>query len=157
MLEEAAGISHFRYRRADATRRLEQAEENLVRLRDILTELEGRVRHSKRRAKRRRSSWFSQKELEIGTWAQDDAALREGLERQEINLSRPPPTMSGGSASLREYRSDRGRVMSTGKSDDHCRSRSCAQRRTSDEEQATAVDGRNNRQRNDLSVTPAKR
>lgn len=43
MLEEAAGISHFRYRRADATRRLEQAEENLVRLRDILTELEGRV------------------------------------------------------------------------------------------------------------------
>ena len=43
MLEEAAGISHFTYRRADATRRLEQAEENLVRLRDILTELEGRV------------------------------------------------------------------------------------------------------------------
>ena len=37
MLEEAAGISHFRYRRADATRRLEQAEENLVRLRDILS------------------------------------------------------------------------------------------------------------------------
>ena len=39
MLEEAAGISHFRYRRGDATRRLEQAEENLVRLRDILSEL----------------------------------------------------------------------------------------------------------------------
>ena len=40
MLEEAAGISHFRYRRADANRRLDQAEENLVRLRDILSELE---------------------------------------------------------------------------------------------------------------------
>ena len=43
MLEEAAGISHFRYRRADANRRLDQAEENLVRLRDILSELESRI------------------------------------------------------------------------------------------------------------------
>ena len=32
MLEEAAGISAFRYRRADANRRLDQAEENLVTL-----------------------------------------------------------------------------------------------------------------------------
>ncbi len=43
MLEEAAGISHYRYRRTDAMRRLDQAEENLLRLRDILTELETRV------------------------------------------------------------------------------------------------------------------
>lgn len=43
MLEEAAGISHYRYRRTDALRRLDQAEENLLRLRDILTELESRV------------------------------------------------------------------------------------------------------------------
>lgn len=43
MLEEAAGISHFRYRRGDAIKRLAQAEENLVRLRDILSELESRV------------------------------------------------------------------------------------------------------------------
>ena len=41
--EEAAGISHFRYRRNDAIRRLDSAEENLVRLRDILGELESRV------------------------------------------------------------------------------------------------------------------
>ncbi|MBR3598066.1 MAG: AAA family ATPase [Clostridia bacterium] len=43
MLEEAAGISAFRYRRGDALKKLEQAEENLVRLRDIVTELQSRV------------------------------------------------------------------------------------------------------------------
>ena len=43
MFEEAAGISHYRYRRTDANRRLEQAQENLVRLKDILSELEARV------------------------------------------------------------------------------------------------------------------
>ena len=35
MFEEAAGISQFRYKRHDALKRLSQAEENLVRLRDI--------------------------------------------------------------------------------------------------------------------------
>ncbi|MGN1123569.1 MAG: chromosome segregation SMC family protein, partial [Eubacterium sp.] len=43
LFEEAAGISLFRHKRTDATRRLDQAQENLVRLLDILGELESRV------------------------------------------------------------------------------------------------------------------
>ena len=43
MLEEASGISHYRYRRADAKNRLKLAEDNLVRLRDILSEVEKQV------------------------------------------------------------------------------------------------------------------
>ena len=43
LFEEAAGISRFRHKRKDAERRLEQAQENLVRLLDILGELESRV------------------------------------------------------------------------------------------------------------------
>ena len=43
IFEEAAGISRFRYKKADAEKRLDKAEENLVRLRDIMSELEGRV------------------------------------------------------------------------------------------------------------------
>ena len=39
MFEEAAGISQFRYRRSDALRRLSQTQENLIRLKDILSEL----------------------------------------------------------------------------------------------------------------------
>ena len=43
VFEEAAGISKYRYRKLDAERKLTHAEENLVRLRDILQELESRV------------------------------------------------------------------------------------------------------------------
>lgn len=43
IFEEAAGIAKYRYRKAEAERRLEAAEENLLRLRDILSELESRV------------------------------------------------------------------------------------------------------------------
>ena len=43
IFEEAAGISKYRYRKAEAERKLSAAEENLVRLYDILSELEGRV------------------------------------------------------------------------------------------------------------------
>ena len=43
IFEEAAGISRFRYRKEESENKLAKAEENLVRLRDILTELEQRV------------------------------------------------------------------------------------------------------------------
>ena len=43
MFEEAAGISRYRYRRQEAERKLQGAEENLVRPPDIQTELESRV------------------------------------------------------------------------------------------------------------------
>ncbi len=71
MLEEAAGISHYRYRRADAMRRLNQAEENLLRLRDILTELESRVGPLKTQSEKAQKFLEyagEKKTLEIGIW-----------------------------------------------------------------------------------------
>ncbi len=71
MLEEAAGISHYRYRRADAMRRLNQAEENLLRLRDILTELESRVGPLKTQSEKAQKFLEyagEKKNLEIGIW-----------------------------------------------------------------------------------------
>ncbi len=43
IFEEAAGISKFRYKKAEAERKLEAAEDNILRLRDIIGELESRV------------------------------------------------------------------------------------------------------------------
>ena len=43
IFEEAAGIAKYRYRREEAERKLTQAQENLLRLYDILSELESRV------------------------------------------------------------------------------------------------------------------
>ncbi|MBR2411451.1 MAG: chromosome segregation protein SMC [Clostridia bacterium] len=71
MLEEAAGISAYRYRRADAVKRLDQAEENLVRLRDIVSELQARVGPlEKQSIKAQQFLVFAgeKKELEIGLW-----------------------------------------------------------------------------------------
>ena len=43
IFEEAAGISRYRYRKTEAERKLVHTEENLLRLRDIVTELEDRI------------------------------------------------------------------------------------------------------------------
>ncbi|MGM9552109.1 MAG: chromosome segregation protein SMC [Clostridia bacterium] len=43
VFEEAAGISKYRHRKDEAERKLEKTEENLVRVRDVLQELESRV------------------------------------------------------------------------------------------------------------------
>ncbi len=71
MFEEAAGISHYRYRRADALKRLSQAQENLIRLRDIFTSLEERVgplEKQSEKAQRFLSLAAERKNLEIGLW-----------------------------------------------------------------------------------------
>ena len=43
IFEEASGISKYRYRKTEAERKLTAAEDNLLRLKDILDELESRV------------------------------------------------------------------------------------------------------------------
>ena len=71
IFEEAAGISKYRYRKLEAQRRLEAAEENLLRLRDILDELESRVEPL--RAQSEKAAQFleyagEKKTLEISLW-----------------------------------------------------------------------------------------
>ena len=71
MFEEAAGISHYRYRRADAIKRLDQSEENLVRLRDIVAELKSRVGPLEKQSQKAQQFLVyaaERKELEIGLW-----------------------------------------------------------------------------------------
>ncbi len=90
MLEEAAGISAFRYRRADANRRLDQAEENLVRLRDILAELEGRIGPLKTQSEKALKFLAladEKKTLEIGLWLHTIEKSKNGLREQEHKLS----------------------------------------------------------------------
>lgn len=90
MLEEAAGISHYRYRRNDANRKLDQAEENLVRLRDILSELEGRVGPLKTQSEKAQKFLVlakEKKELEIGLWLHTIETSGVKLRDQEDKLS----------------------------------------------------------------------
>lgn len=90
MLEEASGISAFRYRRADANRRLDQAEENLVRLRDILAELESRIGPLKTQSEKALKFLAladEKKTLEIGLWLHTIEKSKNGLREQEHKLS----------------------------------------------------------------------
>ncbi len=89
MFEEAAGISAYRYRRGDALKRLSQAEENLVRLRDILAELQGRIgplKHQSDKAQKFLVLAEEKKILEIGLWLYNIEKLKEELRKHEDNL-----------------------------------------------------------------------
>lgn len=71
IFEEAAGISRFRYRKEESERRLAQAEENLLRLKDILSELEARLGPLKEQSEKAKQylAWSAEKrKLEIGLW-----------------------------------------------------------------------------------------
>ena len=90
MLEEAAGISHYRYRRADAMRRLNQAEENLLRLRDILTELETRVGPLKTQSEKAQKFLEyagEKKNLEIGLWLYTIEKTKNDLREHEKKIT----------------------------------------------------------------------
>lgn len=89
MLEEAAGISHFRYRRGDAIKRLAQAEENLIRLRDILSELESRVGPLKAQSEKAQKFIVlagERKNLEIGIWLNTIDKTGEKMRDQEHKI-----------------------------------------------------------------------
>ncbi|WP_040197501.1 chromosome segregation protein SMC [Candidatus Soleaferrea massiliensis] len=71
IFEEAAGISKFRYRKEEAQKRLLLAEENLLRLKDILTELEDRIgplKTQSEKAKRYLSLSEQKKTAQVSLW-----------------------------------------------------------------------------------------
>lgn len=89
IFEEAAGISKFRYRKGEAERRLEQAEENLVRLRDIMGELEGRVgplRIQSEKARQFLTLSEEKKTLELSLWLETLEKLRGQIRTQEDKI-----------------------------------------------------------------------
>lgn len=89
LFEEAAGISRFRHKRKDAERRLDQAQENLVRLLDILGELENRVGPLKKQSeKAQKFLEYSEekKTLEIGVWLNKINRFTVELREQEHKI-----------------------------------------------------------------------
>ncbi len=94
IFEEAAGISRYRYRKIEAERKLKSAEENLVRLRDIVSELEERVEPLRKQSEKATAflEYSSEKkEIEIALWLdtleKSAGVLREHEEKIEIARS----------------------------------------------------------------------
>ena len=94
IFEEAAGISRYRYRKLEAERKLQGTEENLVRLKDILKELDDRIIPLETQSKKAEAFLEysnEKKELETALWVntikQSAAVLREQEEKLEIAAS----------------------------------------------------------------------
>lgn len=89
IFEEAAGISKYKYRKAEAERKLLSAEENLVRLKDILLELEERLAplaEQSEKAHRFLDLSAEKRKLEISIWLHNIDNIRSGMEKLEYEL-----------------------------------------------------------------------
>lgn len=71
IFEEAAGISKFRYRKQESERKMQQTGENLIRLLDIIGEIEGRLEPLEKESEKAKSY----------------LSLRDELKENEISLS----------------------------------------------------------------------
>ncbi len=90
IFEEAAGISRYRYRKIDAERKLKNTEENLLRLRDIVTELEERVGPLKKQSEKAQKFLELSEEkrgLEIALWLLTLDKSQESLKEQEEKIA----------------------------------------------------------------------
>ena len=86
IFEEASGIARYRYRKNEAERRLAGAEDNLVRLRDILAELESRVgplEKESQKAQQFLELSARRKEREITLWVDNIRRSRETVREQQ--------------------------------------------------------------------------
>ena len=115
IFEEASGIAKYRYRKNEAERRLEAAEGNLERLRDILGELEKRVGPLKRDSEKAQQFLElseRRKSLEVTLWVdairrandtvRDQQRKFEAAQSDYERLSRQLDEFDEKSAALRE-------------------------------------------------------
>ena len=90
IFEEASGISKYRYRKIEAERKLLAAEDNLLRLHDILDELKSRVgplEEQSRKAQKFLELAEQKKGLEIGLWLYTLNNSKEALRNQESKIA----------------------------------------------------------------------
>ncbi|MEE0914200.1 MAG: chromosome segregation protein SMC [Ruminococcus sp.] len=90
IFEEAAGISRYRYRKIEAERKLKNTEDNLLRLRDIVTELEERVGPlQKQSEKAQQFLTYSEEKrgLEIALWLMTLDKSQDNIKQQDEKIS----------------------------------------------------------------------
>ncbi|MEG2698908.1 MAG: AAA family ATPase, partial [Ruthenibacterium sp.] len=89
IFEEASGIAKYRYRKTEAERRLAGAEENLIRLRDILGELErqvGPLEKESKKAKIYLELAARRKNLEVTLWVDTVHRAKDTLREQQRKI-----------------------------------------------------------------------
>ncbi len=86
VIEEVAGISKYRYRKNEAQKKLDATEDNLLRLNDIVSELEARLptlEAQSNKAKRYLVMYEEKKSLEISIWVAEIKRIRDSARELE--------------------------------------------------------------------------
>ncbi len=90
IFEEASGISKYRYRKIESERKLAAADDNLLRLKDIMLELEGRVGPLKTQSEKAQKFLELadiKKNLEIGLWLYSLDNFKGALRNHENKIT----------------------------------------------------------------------
>ncbi len=90
IFEEAAGISKFRYKKAEAERKLAETENNLTRINDILSEVASRIGPLEKEAENAKKYLVLSEEkkgLEITLWLDRIDKLRSEMEKNAVDLA----------------------------------------------------------------------
>ena len=89
IFEEAAGISKYRHRKEETERKLKHTQENLDRVKDILSVLEGRVgplEKDAEKARRGLAIYEEKKRADVSLWLFDTKKIRVDIEEAENAL-----------------------------------------------------------------------
>ncbi len=89
IFEEAAGISKYKYRKQESEKKMQQTEENLVRLLDLISEIETRIEPLKEQSQKAKEFLRLKEELkdiEINLLVNSIDRLKAMLEKSQENL-----------------------------------------------------------------------
>ncbi len=90
IFEEAAGISKYRHRKEETERKLKSVQDNLDRVKDILSELENRVVPLEKEAEKARKGlaiYEEKKRADVSLWLFDTAKVREDITEADKALA----------------------------------------------------------------------
>ena len=109
LFDEAAGIVKFKKRKAAAEKNLETERQNLLRVQDILTELEKQVGPLEEQSKKAKEFLQLKEELkqfEVGLFCMDYETLQQETEEIEKNLSHTKEELEQAKADKEKSRSE---------------------------------------------------
>ncbi|MBO5248975.1 MAG: chromosome segregation protein SMC [Clostridia bacterium] len=153
LFEEAAGIAGLKFKKEESARKLHQAEENLVRVGDIITELADRLpslEHKSKNARKFLDYSTEKKDLELFVWQKQSEKYAEDLGKAiEVKKTFDDQLEASSEYFARaeekeEEQNERIRALSEAMDDEH-------RRKSEIEAQAAAADGEILVLKNDLS------
>ncbi len=114
LIEEAAGINRYKFRKEAAIKKLEQTQQNLLRIRDVISEVKRQSSALKRQASRAeryrklmdqlRGSYLAIHSWKCAELDREVRGTKEGLEQERFQLSEHEATFSELSALLESKR-----------------------------------------------------